>query len=263
MRGFWPIYKRELGELFHAPGTYIVFALLYLIMGLIFNNMMIEFSDLSMDAVRGGMFGQTKPPNATDELVRASFLVMNSLIMFMIPILTMGMISEEKSSGTFELLATCPIGEGAILTGKYLALLTLGLVFVVLTWIYPLLVWWAGRENGSLPEWPIVFSCSVSMALVFGAYAAFGLMASSFTENQITAAVITLVGILIWNILGAFRLFDNEIIRMVQQGISVHAHSENLVKGVLLLKDFMFFILSTFFFLFIAGRTLEARRMRI
>jgi ABC-2 type transport system permease protein len=263
MRGIWPIYKRELGQLFHAPGTYIVFALLYFIMGMIFNNMLVEFSDLSTDALRGGMYGQTKPPNATDELVRAVFLVMNSLIMFTIPMLTMGMISEEKSSGTFELLATCPIGEGAILAGKYLALLTLGLIFMILTWIYPVLVAWAGRANGSSLEWPIVFSCSISMILVFGAYSAFGLMASSFTENQIAAAVITLVGILFWNVFGAFRLFDNEIIQLIQKGISIHAHSENMINGVLLLRDFTFFILSSYFFLFIAGRTLESRRMRI
>jgi ABC-2 type transport system permease protein len=172
-------------------------------------------------------------------------------------------VAEEKSRGTFELVVTCPVGDWSILMGKYLALLTVGLAIVVLSGAYPLITWAAGRSNGSFPELPIVVSCWTGLFLIFASYAAFGLMASAFTENQISAGVITLIGLILWNLLGVWQMDNHPGLRAILQEMTASEHTENFINGVLLLKDFAFYILSSFTFLFIASKTLDARRWRI
>lgn len=264
MLNFWPVYKRELKTYFQSPSTYVVIALFFLVVGMIFQDMMYVFSKMSAQASQMGMFGQqSQAPNVTEAIIRSLFQIMTSLILFTIPMLAMRLVAEEKGRGTFELLVTCPISDWAILLGKYLALVTVGLAIVVLSGVFPLIVWWAGRANQVAPEWPIVASCWIGLLLIFAAYAAFGVMASSFTENQITAAVITLIGLILWNVIGAFQLESYPQVREVLQEFAAARHTENFIKGVLMLKDFAFYILSSFLFLFIASKTLDARRWRV
>jgi ABC-2 type transport system permease protein len=263
MLRFWPIYKRETKTYFQSPSTYIVLALFFLITGLIFHDFMVFFSNLSFTAGRPSPFAPpTNAPNIT-ELIRNVFQVLASLIMFTIPLLSMRLVAEEKGRGTFELLVTCPVGDWAILLGKYFALLTVGLAMVALSGVYPLITWWAGRANESFPEMPIVVSCWLALFLIFAAYSAFGVMASSLTENQITAGVITLIGLILWNVLGAFQMDNYPRVHNVLLELAAQKHTENFINGVLMLKDFAFYLLAAFTFLFIAGKTLDARRWRI
>jgi len=266
MFDFWPVYKREVKAFFQSPSTYVVLALFFLIVGLIFSLQMIEFSAASSQAGQMEMTGRmSQAPNVTEWIIRGSFGVMSSIIMFTIPLLAMRLVAEEKSRGTFELLVTCPIGDWSILLGKYFALLTVGLGIVLLSAVFPAIVWWAGRANQSYPEWPVVLSCWVGLFLIFATYAAFGLMASSFTESQITAAIITLIGLILWFIIGGVSnmLSGYPVLQKIMQEVSAQQHTENFNKGVLLLKDFGFYILSSFLFLFIASKTLDARRWRV
>ena len=264
MLSFWPIYKRELKTYFQSPSTFVVLALLFLIIGMIFQDITRVFSIQSEMAGQGGMFGQMRQaPNVTESVIRPVFHLMVALIMFTIPLLSMRLVAEERSRGTFELLVTCPISDWAILLGKYFALVTVGLVMVLLSAVYPIIIWWAGRANGSVPELPIVLSCWMGMLLIFAAYAAFGVMASSFTDNQITAGVITLIGLILWSVLGYFQLQDYPKFREILSEFTTQPHTENFLRGVLMLKDFAFYILASFLFLFIASKTLDARRWRI
>jgi ABC-2 type transport system permease protein len=264
MLDFLPVYRRELKTYLQSPSTYVVMALFFLIIGLIYHQILVEFSTMSRSALQGGMFGQTGvAPNVTEVIVRPLFNLMISLVMFTIPILSMRLVAEEKSKGTFELLVTCPIGDWSILIGKYLALVTVGVAIIALAQIYTLLTWWVGLGYGSAPEWPIVITCGIGLLLIFGAYAAFGLMASSFTDNQMTAAVITLIGLILWQIIGAFQIGGWPILREIANELSAYTHTENFINGVLTLRDFAYFVLVSFLFLFIASKTLDARRWRI
>jgi ABC-2 type transport system permease protein len=265
MFGFWPIYKRELKTYFQSPSTYVVTALWFFIVGIIFWAIMLDFVRMSDQASQMGMFGQQQQaPNVTQFVIQGIFQVMTSLILFTIPLLSMRLMAEEKGRGTFELLVTCPISDWSILLGKYLALLTVGLVIVLISAVFPVLVWLFGRKDQAAPDWPIVYSCWIGMFLIFAAYAAFGVMASSFTENQVIAAVITLIGIILWNVMHSF-VPPNEYPRLqsVLMELSASRHTENFNKGVLMLKDFAFYFLSSFLFLFVASKTLDARRWRV
>ena len=264
MLRFLPIYKRELKTYFQSPSTYVVLALFFLIVGMIFQDMMFVFSSQSAEAGQGGIFGQSQQaPNVTEALIRPLFQILTSLVLFTIPMLAMRLVAEEKSKGTFELIVTCPIGDWSILLGKYFALLTVGLVILVISGFYPLVVVIAGKANQSYPELPIILSCWLGLFLIFAAYSAFGVMASSFTDNQITAAVITLIGLILWNVLGAFQVDNYPVLRDALREFTAANHTENFINGALMLKDFAFYILASFLFLFIASTTLDARRWRI
>ena len=262
---FWPVYRREVKTFFQSPSTYIVLALLFLVVGSIFHDVMLIFSKASAAAQQpAGMFGmQQQAPNVTDFVVRQIFQIMVSLVLFTIPMLSMRLVADEKSRGTFELLVTCPISDWAILLGKYFALLTVGLVIVVISAIFPVAVWWAGRVNEVGPEWPIVISCWIGLFLIFAAYGAFGVMASSFTDNQVTASIITLIGLILWNVVGSFQMESLPQVRTILQEVTAAGHTESFIQGALTLKDFAFYILASFLFLFIASKTLDARRWRV
>lgn len=262
----WAIYKRELKTYFQSPSTYIVIALIFLLMGVIFQNIMIGFSRASEQASNPmmQMYGQQIPmPNVTDQVIRAVFFVMFSLILFSIPMLSMRLLAEEKSRGTLEMIVTCPVSDWALIMGKYLALVSVGVFMILLSAIFPLIVWFLGSPNGSTPEWPVVISLWTGLFLIFAAYGAFGLMASSMTENQMAAGVVTLIGLLMWNMMGDFSIEQFPQVSTVFKELATSSHSENFLIGVLSLKDFVFYILSSFLFLFIASKTLDARRWRV
>lgn len=264
MQGFLAIYKREVKTYFQSPSTYVVLALFFLIVGAIFQDLMRGFSMASAASMGGGMFGQQQEaPNVTEAVIRNIFQILVSLVMFTVPMLSMRLVAEEKSSGTFELLATCPVGDWAILLGKYFALVTVGVFIAALSAVFPLVVAWAGVENKVQPEWPVVITCWIALILIFATYAAFGVMASSFTENQITACVLTLIGLIIWNILSGFQMDDRPFLRDVLSELSAQGHTENFINGVLLLKDIVFYFFASFLFLFIASKTLDSRRWRV
>ncbi|MCE5229224.1 ABC transporter permease [bacterium] len=259
----WAIYKRELKTYFQSPSTYIVIALIFLLMGMIFQNIMAEFSDLSMRSQQMGMWGQQQQaPNVTHMVIRGVFYVMFSLILFSIPLLSMRLLAEEKSRGTLEMIVTCPVGDWSLIMGKYLALVSVGVFMIILSSLFPLMVWYVGKP-GSVPEWPIVGSLWIGLLLIFAAYSAFGLMASSMTENQMAAGVVTLIGLLLWNMMGDFQIEQFPQVNTILKEMSASQHTENFLTGVLALKDFVFYILSSFLFLFIASKTLDARRWRV
>jgi ABC-2 type transport system permease protein len=271
MLDFLPIYKRELKAYLQSPSTWVVLALFFLVNGIIFSVILMNFSQASQAAMRGGMFGQSSDaPNVTDAVIRQVFHLMASLIMFTMPILSMRLVAEEKSRGTFELLVTNPIGDWSILMGKYLALVSVGALMVLVAGAYPLIVAWAGAPMGSLPEWPVVLSCALGLLMMFAAYGAFGVMASALSDNQMTAAFITLIGLIGWQIIGIV----GQIIELSQAEkwlwlrdavyeISAYKHTENFINGVLDLKDILFYALAAYLCLFVASKVLDARRWRI
>ncbi len=263
IRGWSPIYRREVATYFQSASTYIVLGLLFLAVGIFYHQIMVDFTNASAMAEAGGPFGSSPdPPNISVSVIEAIFRSLSAMILFTIPILSMRLLSEERSSGTFELLVTCPVSDWGILLGKYLALMTVGLAIVALSSVYPLVTWYFGKDHGVAPEWPIVVTCYLQLFLIFGAYSAFGLMASSLTESQIVASVTTLVGLLLWNVAGVVTFMDARLHAVVKE-FSPMSHTENFVQGLLSTKDVAFYVLASFICLFIAARMLESRRWRL
>lgn len=263
IRGWYSIYRREIAAFLQAPSTYIVLGLLFLAVGIFYHQIMVQFTNDSAMAAAGGPFGSSpEPPNISISVIEATFRIISAMILFTIPILTMRLIAEERSTGTFELLVTCPVSDWGILMGKYLALVTVGALIVFLSLIYPLVTYFLGKSAGVAPEWPIVLTCSVQLLLLFATYAAFGLMASSLSQSQIVASVLTLVGLILWNVIGDITV-QQETLQKILHEFSPINHTEDFIQGLLAAKDLAYYALSSFACLFVAARMLESRRWRI
>ncbi|MBI1784650.1 ABC transporter permease subunit [Candidatus Sumerlaeota bacterium] len=259
MFDFWPIYKREVRGFLHSFPTYIALGLLFLVAGAIYHDVMVIFVNESGAAATNPA---NEAPNITVSVIQQIFQLLSAMILFTIPILSMRLIASERSSGTFEVLVTCPIGDWSILLGKYFALLTIGAMMVVFSSIYPATTYYFGRSHGAIPEWPVVVACHLGLFMIFATYAAFGLMASSFTSSQVTASIITLIGLLIWNLIAEFPTGNPAVQRVINE-LSAARHTENFMGGFLTLRDIAFYALASFFCLFVASRMLEARRWKI
>jgi ABC-2 type transport system permease protein len=254
---FWAVFKRELRQYLQTPGTYVAMAFFLILSGSLFTLILGDYLTASAQVTSGGksLGDGDLPLDPTVRIITQLFSTLNFLMLFLIPILTMRLVSEEKRSGTFELLLSTPLGNWSILLGKYLAALTMGTILLALCGVYPLLC-----RTFCQPETPVVFSCFLGLFLIILAYTAFGLFASSLTESQIASAVLSFAGLLLFHMVG--WLFKSGALGAVASGVSIYQHSDNFTRGVVASHDVLFFLLFTIFFLFLAAQSLDARRWR-
>src|SRR5437879_3140322 len=112
---------------------------------------------------------------------------------FIVPVLTMRLLSEEQRTGTLEVLFTAPVGETVVVLSKFLA----SWIFFMLTWVPWGLFLVALRVEGGQPfEYRPLLSFYIAMACSGAAFLAMGLFFSSLTRNQIVSAILTFVGML-------------------------------------------------------------------
>jgi len=257
---FWPIYKRELRTISHSSSTYIALGLFFLVSGAVYHSIMVGFVHDTVASKASPV--ADAPQNINLAVIQQTFRTIAGMILFTIPILSMRLIAEERSTGTFEVLMVCPIGDWSILLGKYFAQVTLGLIVVLLCSIYPITTYFLGRAQGAIPDVSIVIACYLGLFFIFSTYSAFGLMTSSLTRSQATAAILALIGLLLWNMLGDMPA-SNPFIQDIIHELSPMRHTDNFTSGFFSSKDLAFYGLTSCLFLFVAARALESRRWRI
>jgi ABC-2 type transport system permease protein len=254
---FYPVYRREMKAYFQSPSLYVIAGLFFALAGLFFYDILVFFVNLSMDRNLQNAYGQMDL-NVTQFVVRNTFSLLNFLLIFVIPMLTMRLIAEEKKSGTFELLVTCPLRDIDLLLGKYFSCLSIIVLFFVVSLAYPIVTIAVGQ-----PELPVIATCYLGLLLIAFAYVAFGFFASSVTENQIVAAIICFAGLLIFYLIGDLSAAELGRFGSILSALSLREHSANFTQGVIDGKDVVYFVFFTFFFLFLTARVLEARRWRL
>jgi len=241
---FYPIFKKELRSYFSSLVAYIVLTVFLVISGYYF------YTDLALFVVWGGSSLQ-------EGLWQYLFHDIRLILLLTIPLLTMRLFAEEKKLGTIELLFTYPFRDSEILLGKFLACLAVFSLMIGLTVLYPLLLSLAHEVE----VWPLVASY-LGLFLLGASFISCGIMVSSLTENQIVAALVSS------GVIFAFWFIDwNEaavspLVADVLHHISLFEHFYNFVRGVIETKDIIYFVLFTFFFLFLTMRSLESRRWK-
>lgn len=260
LNGLAPIYKREVRSHLRSAGTYVALGLLLLVAGAIYHDLLALFVAETADMAKS--IAAPEPPNINKAVIEQTFSFLTMVLIFIVPILSMRSIAAEKSSGTFEVLASCPVGDWGILLGKYFALLTLGVAVVGFSAAYPAATYWLGQSQGAAPEMSRVVGGLLGLFLIYSAYAAFGVMASSFTKSQPTAAIIAMIGLLVWNLSAEFPT-GLPALQAALTELSAARHAESLLAGLVTLRDIAFYALASFACLFIASRMLESRRWRI
>lgn len=194
-------------------------------------------------------------PRAEADRVGGIIAFMTVLLLFVTPVLTMGLLAQEKSSGTIELLMTRPVRDWEIVIGKYLGAVGLVLLILVLTLQFPLIVELAGDL-----DWGLILASYMGVILAVMAFLAIGVFASSLTANQIAAAVIGLFLLLVFWFIGAAAGAVSERLGDVFKHISLVENLLDFSKGIIDTKAIVYFATLIGYALFAAVRSLENRR---
>jgi ABC-2 type transport system permease protein len=208
----------------------------------------------------GFAFAQDFSPGQTAGM-RHLFEWMLWFMAFVVPILCMGSISQEWSSGTIETLMTAPVSDAEVVVGKFLGSTGFVLVMLAPTLIYVILM--AVYATPRLDIGP-VFSGYLGMIFVAALFVAVSLFCSSLTKSQVVAAVsafaiLAVITIVPW-LVGAWATLGDFWRRVVAN--AVYARYTDFSKGVLDTGHVVFFIVATGIFLFATTKVLEWRRWK-
>lgn len=249
----WPIYKKELRLYFTSPVAYVILTIFLLIAGYFFYSIFAFFTRASMQMAMNPQMGREL--NVTDSVMRPLFSNLSVILLLLMPLVTMRLFAEERRSGTIELLLTYPVRDGAVLAGKYLAALTLYGVMIAGTLAYPAMIVSFARL-----EWGPLLTGYLGLLLMGAMFLAVGVFASSLTENQVVAAIVTFGVLLMFWIIGWTAEFAGGPLGAVLTHLSILEHNDTFSKGVLDTKDVLYYANFTALGLFLALRSLEARR---
>lgn len=183
------------------------------------------------------------------------------IFLFLIPAITMRMFSDEKNSGTLELLFTKPISDFKIILAKYLASLSLVLFALLPTLVYYFTVYYLSYPVGNIDVGGF-WGSFIGLFLLSASYVTIGIFASTLTKNQIVSFIISLalsyviyIGFDSIGFLELFKGIENSIVNL---GIAEHYRS--MSRGVIDSRDVLYFLSLIFLFLALTKLKLESRK---
>src|SRR5258708_2334301 len=138
MRNIYAIFRRELLSFFVSPIAYFVITGFVLLGGYFFFNLLTMFNTMVVRFAAIPGRAQYDAPNLNQWVVEPFYQPLIVVLVFLIPLLTMQALAEEKRRGTFELLATSPISVGEIVLGKFLGLATVLAIMIAMIFFFPL-----------------------------------------------------------------------------------------------------------------------------
>lgn len=233
------IAKRELTSLFFSPIAYVAVGVFALIASLLFFL----------------FFGSGEPAEIRNEL---GWIVW--LLAFIIPAISMRLITEEFRSGTIEMLMTAPITDTQLIVGKWL-----GAMGFLLALFSPLVAHVVVLEINAAPDYGPIVTGFVGLIAVGGLYMAIGTFASAATQNQVIAFLLTLLitGLLSMGMgILASRPFMPDWLQQALFYINVDSQFADFAKGLIDTSNFVYFLSGIALFLFLAVKVLESRRWR-
>ena len=247
MSALWAVFQREMRAYFVSPMAYVVLTFFLLMNGYVFSLIVSFLSD-----PRSG--GSTTPL----KLFFGDTFFFWMVLLFITPIITMRLISEELKSGTIESLMTAPVTENQVVLAKYLAALT----FYVFLWL-PTLVYVAIVARHSEVDWGPIASGYLGILGIGAVFLAAGIFASSFTRSQIVAAIATFA-LLIFFFAIAFleSLATAEGMKEVLGYMNLLEHMDEFGKGIVDTRRLIYYFTTVVLFLFLTARTLENKKWR-
>ncbi len=260
LRNVAAIIGKEWRHYFGSPIAWVALAVWTFLFGRFFSVGLSMYLQMSMQAAQQGMeFGGPVRLSLNEQLIQNVLYNMAVVVLFLAPMLTMRLFAEEKRQGTMELLATSPITDLQVVLGKFLAaaglyllMILAGLANIALMWSYA----------STPPEWKPIVTAAAALFLFGCCFLAMGTFVSTLTRNQIVAAILAFC-----LFLGMWTLgWDNDptagpVARAVMY-LGVTTHLDDMIKGVVDLKDVVFYLSVIVFGLFIAHQSVESQRWR-
>ncbi len=254
MRNIWIISRKELGSYFVSPVAYLLLTMFAVIFGFFFWNSLRYFVYIGMESQ---MRGQPLPMNLNEQIIRPLLSNVSVIGLFFIPMITMRLFAEEKRTGTIELLATSPIRDIEVIIGKWLAAVILYAAMLGFTAINFAFLFKYGN-----PDWKPLAIGYLGLLLQAGGLLAIGTFLSTLTKNQIIAGAATFgVCLLLW-VLEWASGYETATWAVVLRYMSVVWHFESFSRGVLDIKDAIFYLTVIFLGLFFTARSMESLRWR-
>jgi len=254
MRNILAIANKELRAYFTSPIAYIVIGFFALLYGFFFIAIMQYFVRQSMQA---GLMQGAQSMNVNQQLIRPllqNFLVVN---LFLLPMVTMRTYSEEKRSGTIELLLTSPITDFEIVMGKFLGAMGLYAAMLAVTIPHLAILYLFGR-----PEWKPIVTSYVGLLLFGGCFVAVGLFISSLSKNQIVAGSVTFVIFLLLWVINWIGSFLGPTGDKLTAYLSIVDHFDDFSKGVIDTTHVIYYLSVITFGLFLTAKSVDTERWR-
>lgn len=239
MRATSIIYRRELGTYLRSPYGWVIAAVLLLLFGLLFQGF----------AMSGEMLSAY--------VLERFFYVASGIPLVGGVLLSFRLLSEERQNHSMVLLNTSPIRDSEIVLGKFLAALTFLAIVLALSVYMPILI----KVNGKITAAQVVIGY-LGMMLLGAATLAIGLFASAMTRQQLIAAVVAAALVVVMCFIHLLGGKVDPPLKDVLEQIDlwwVH-YQYGFMKGILNLKDVIYYVAATYFFLLLSIKTLEAKR---
>jgi len=252
VRNITAIAGKEMRSYFSSPMAYIVIGFFLLPFGVFFYLYLQAFAQQTL---RMAQFGGSM--NINQQVIRGVLQNASVIILFIMPMITMRTYSEEKRSGTIELLLTSPVSDLEIILGKFFGALGLYVAMLGATLLYIAVLFVFGN-----PEWRPLIAAYLGLLLMGGAFVSIGLLISSTTGNQIVAGVVTFVVFLLFWIIGWFADSAGPTIGPITSYLSITEHFDDFAKGIIDTKHVVYYLSLITFGLFLTAKSVDTERWR-
>ncbi len=219
MKGFWPVFKRELFAFFVTPLAWVLIVVFLAVQGLHFSILVDQFS--------------RSPDVVTDQSPVTAFfgntVILYLVLFLLVPPLTMRSFAEERRSGTLETLLTAPIGSTAIVLAKFFSAFCTYAALWAPTVLYLVIL----QRSGAL-DWQVAATSYAGVLAVGAGYLAIGQLASSLTSSQFLALVFTALVLLVMFLvgLGEFVAEDGSTLQAIASYVSVWSQMNDFATGI-------------------------------
>lgn len=248
MKNVPTLLRRELSAYFASVVGYVVLMFFLVVMGVIF-GIIVEYLS------RG-------PTQLTAMKIMFDMFWLPSL--FIVPAITMRLLSEEKRAGTLEMLMTAPVTDFEVVFAKFLGAVVLYSLMWVLTGLYVLILRHFSGGTTALDLGPIIGGY-VGVLLMGQFLIALGLLSSSLTKNQVMAFLMSFALMFLFLIVVGMwlpSLFPSGKWERILQFVSARGHMEDFARGIVDVRPLVLYLSGTVLALFIATRIVESRKWR-
>jgi ABC-2 type transport system permease protein len=234
LSGIKYVFQKELRSYFNSPVAYIVIVVFLVILGWFFTSS-IFIANISS--------------------LRTVFETTPFLLLFFAPAITMRLISEEKKSGTLELLLTKPVKEYEIILGKFLAAWVLFFFTILPTLSYYVTI----SLLGTLDIGPVIGGY-LGLLFVGAVFLGIGVFGSSITENQVVGFIVSFLIVFILFMLDKILLYVPASLASILEYLSIDYHFSNIARGVIDSRDVLYYLSAIVFTLLLGTVSLQKRR---
>lgn len=251
MRAVMVLAGKDFKALVSSPLFFVMSGLCTFVWSFSYIRILLEFAQRGQMSAPG-----MDTPSLQNTVFMAHISQTNLLFLFVLPALTMRLLSEEKRMRTYDLLLTAPVTATQIALGKFFAAWGAALVLTFISLLYPL----GTRALAEFHMAPL-FSAYLGVALVAGAYVAVGLFASSLTESVMLSVVLGLIfNVFLWFV--SQGAGEGHFYTPILEYISIGQHFLNFIMGAIKLNSTIFLVSLIALFVFLTQRVVESSRWR-